>query len=550
MNPNAFGNAGHEMSPGIFSENKATLEDEMSENTENTEVKAAEEKQEAPASSKNSKKKVIIALIALLAVIAAVVIYLSQGISATTMRILRIEGTVTLKDNGADQVIKENLRLKSGNSLETKAASLVSIGLDEAKIVTLNENSLAEFNQKGRKLDLELKSGSLFFDVTKPLTDDETFDIRTSTMVVGIRGTSGYVFAENGQEGVIICDGTVHVIGTNPVTGEVKETDVHAGEKLLVYLYDDKEVDSIEFHVESIIERQLSEFVLERLREDIPRLDKIVEETGWDKPWILGLVTDEEASAEPAEEAPEEEVSEPEDKAAQETASEPEAEEAEEAAEAAEPAEEAGAEQTAEETTEASGDADDGQSGQPGQSGQKAQGQSQNGTVVGNANGTANTASNGSASGNNNAASGNNNAASGNNNAASGNNNAASGSAATSAQLAAAQSAIASTDPATGVITLTDGTTFNPGVYAALYPDVVSAYGSDSLSLLAHYVAYGRKEGRTAYMAADVQATPTPEPVPSWLWLQWDAAQNGDHGPDPYSNDGGSAPEKPRRVRY
>ncbi|MCR5688477.1 MAG: FecR domain-containing protein [Lachnospiraceae bacterium] len=245
------------------------------------------------------KKKILLAVLAFIALVVLVLAFIfSQGITATTMRILRIEGTVLLKDGGKDATVRENLRLKSGNSLETKEASLVSIGLDDAKIVTLNENSLAEFRQKGRKLDLSLESGSLFFDVSRPLTDDEAFDIRTSTMVVGIRGTSGYVFAENGQEGLIISDGVVHVIGTNPTTGEVKEIDVHAGEKITVYLYNDRKVDSIEFRLESIIERQLSEFVLERLREDMVLLDKVVSETQWDKPWILGLVKDEPAAAE------------------------------------------------------------------------------------------------------------------------------------------------------------------------------------------------------------------------------------------------------------
>ena len=243
----------------------------------------------------NRKKKIIICVVAVLVLLTALILFLynRSKISATTMRILRLEGEVTLTDDGKDKSVKENLRLNSGNELSTAVKSLVSIGLDDVKIVTLDQLSRAQFNQDGRKLDLELTAGSLFFEVQKPLEDDETMDIKTSTMIVGIRGTSGWVSVDGEHEQLIVTDGVVHVTGRNPVTGEVKEIDVHAGERITVYLYNDRKVDSIEFILEKITERELPEFVLERLRENRTLLDKVCRETGWDKPWILGETTDE-----------------------------------------------------------------------------------------------------------------------------------------------------------------------------------------------------------------------------------------------------------------
>ena len=240
--------------------------------------------------NKEKKKKIVMIVAAVLLLVAAVIIFLyfRSQIRATTMRILRIEGEVTLEDNGKPKSIKNNLRLNSGNALSTAVKSLVSIGLDEVKIVTLDERSRAIFNQKGRQLDLELTDGSLFFEVQQPLADDETMDIRTSTMVVGIRGTSGWVSVDGEHEQLIVTDGTVHVIGTNPVTGEVKEIDVKAGQRVTVYLYNDRSVDSIMFVLEEVTERDLPEFLLERLRENPELLEKVCRETGWDKPWILG----------------------------------------------------------------------------------------------------------------------------------------------------------------------------------------------------------------------------------------------------------------------
>ncbi len=238
-----------------------------------------------------SRKKVIalIVTIVLVLVAALIIVYFRSQIRATTMRILRIEGEVTLEDDGKPKTVTTNLRLSSGNALSTATQSLVSIGLDDTKIVTLDELSRAIFNQKGKKLDLELTDGSLFFEVQKPLEDDEDMAIRTSTMVVGIRGTSGWVSVEGDHESLIICDGHVHVIGTNPHTGETKEIEVYAGQRVSTYLYNDRSVDSIMFYVEDVTERDLPEFLLERLRENPALLDKVCRETGWDKPWILGI---------------------------------------------------------------------------------------------------------------------------------------------------------------------------------------------------------------------------------------------------------------------
>jgi len=237
------------------------------------------------------KKRILVIVAAVILLVAALIIFLyfRSGIMATTMRILRMEGIVTLEDDGKEKTVRSNMRLNSGNALATDVKSLVSIGLDDTKIVTLDERSRAEFNQSGSKLELELTGGSLFFEVSKPLEDDESFDICTSTMVVGIRGTSGWVSVEGEHESLIISDGHVHVIGTNPTTGESKEIEVHAGQRISTYLYNDRSVDSIEFFLDDVTEHDLPKFMLERLRENPELLEKVVEDTEWDKPWILGL---------------------------------------------------------------------------------------------------------------------------------------------------------------------------------------------------------------------------------------------------------------------
>ncbi len=373
----------------------------------------------AESKKKIGKKGIIIIIIAALLLIAGLIaFFLFRGkIRATTMRLLRLEGTVSMEENGREKAIKENLRLKNGNTLNTEAQSLASIGLDDTKVVTMNEKSRAEFSQKGKYLDLNLTKGSLFFEVDKPLEDNESFEIRTSTMVAGIRGTSGYVCAENGVEELILTEGHVHIVGTNPVTGEVKETDVNAAQRLRVYLYNDRKVDSIMFELETITERELPEFVLRILRDDSGLLDKVIKATGWDRQWILGLGDEEPGDTNDTGEA--DEKSAEEETAEQQEEDKPKAGNTEDT------------EEQDENITEPEADTDNANP-------EKDEFQK---------------------------------------------------------QIDNAKTEIAQTNP-DGTFTLKDGTVFDPSYYAAQYPDIAASYGKTPEALLAHYVAYGRPEGR------------------------------------------------------
>ncbi|MBQ6589876.1 MAG: FecR domain-containing protein [Butyrivibrio sp.] len=238
-----------------------------------------------------SIKKIAVIAAILMASVAGIIIFIySQRLTATTMRLLKMQGIVKLFDKEKEKTIIDNIRLASGNSIKTEAASLAAIALDDSKVVTINDESRAQFEQKGKKLNIKLTDGSLFFEVSKKLAADETFDIRTSSMVVGIRGTSGYVAVdEEGHETLYITDGEVEVIGTNPVTGEQKVIRVKAGQRIRVYLYNDRPKDSIMFTLEDVSEDDLKQAIKDRLIENDPLLAKVCNATGWDKNKILGI---------------------------------------------------------------------------------------------------------------------------------------------------------------------------------------------------------------------------------------------------------------------
>ena len=181
------------------------------------------------------KKSVIIIMV--LALIFSVSVFAAaesvETADASTMRLARAEGCVFLKDEaGTELSFRENMRLYSGNTVQTEADSRAGISLDKTKIVTLDEDSFVGLHQTGKRLRVKLETGAMYFSVSKPLASDEQFDIETSTMVLGIRGTSGYVEALSPTASMIILTSGHAVI--TAVSGE--EQEINPGQCVIVRL--------------------------------------------------------------------------------------------------------------------------------------------------------------------------------------------------------------------------------------------------------------------------------------------------------------------------
>ena len=246
--------------------------------------------------SKRLSKKSIV-LISTLVVFAAAVttvfaLIYQKGYYATSMRLLRVEGTVNIEtaDGGTKPVI-DNIRFQSGDALNTGADGLASVGLDDTKIITLQSDSRAEFTKQGKHLELKLTKGAVFFNVTEKLQPDETFEIKTSTMTAGIRGTSGYVYYDDsGRDALIITDGCVEVSATNPDTGETKTAKVEGGNGITVYLYSDREENTVSFTLEEIGIEDLNDFTVHMIAENEELLNRVCDYTGWDKEALKDVI--------------------------------------------------------------------------------------------------------------------------------------------------------------------------------------------------------------------------------------------------------------------
>ena len=146
----------------------------------------------------------------------------ADSYTSATMRLLRYEGTVEIEDSaGKPRAVMENARLNSGEAMKTAEASSASVGLDEGRIVTMDEKSRVEFEKKDAAVSMNLTEGKIFLDVSEKLSADESMDIKTSTMVVGIRGTIVYVSSEPVTDEKALNMESVGLEGLSPEKGSI-----------------------------------------------------------------------------------------------------------------------------------------------------------------------------------------------------------------------------------------------------------------------------------------------------------------------------------------
>lgn len=193
--------------------------------------------------------------------------------TAATMHLVRTEGAVSVNDtDGASVALIENLGLYSGYGVATQAASYGWIDLDEAKLAKMDEDSEVEIVKSDKLLEIHVQSGGLFFNVTEPLADDETMNIRTSTMLVGIRGTCGWVYVEGDDlmrvyllRGKVEC--SVLGEGDNALASEM----LNAGQTAQMTLSG----DTASIIIEDFSEEDVPAFVMTEIEEDTEIMESL-----------------------------------------------------------------------------------------------------------------------------------------------------------------------------------------------------------------------------------------------------------------------------------
>ncbi|MEG1367130.1 MAG: FecR domain-containing protein, partial [Oscillospiraceae bacterium] len=236
--------------------------------------------------NKRTKGKISLFLsMAVLTSMLSISAYAADSAVAVNMNIDSYQGNVMLKkSDGKKLTVKEKLRLYSGNVLSTELKSYVIINLDDKKAVKLDEKSKVIVKKKNKKQELLVEEGNLFFNIKEKLADDEVLEIRTSTMVTGIRGTSGYVITDDkGNSTLYILDGEVTIQYEDPVTHEKREVTINGGQsaQLNNTTNENGEITSSEMLITPILPNELPPYVALELLEDDALQERIHGDTGW-----------------------------------------------------------------------------------------------------------------------------------------------------------------------------------------------------------------------------------------------------------------------------
>lgn len=207
--------------------------------------------------------------------------------TAATVQITKTEGTVNVTNATGRSVSRlTKLRLHSGYHLNTDEKSYAWVALDGERLAKVDAVSELETRKKGKVLELLVHAGSVYFDISEPLTEDESLNICTSTMVIGVRGTSGWVdVIDQYHSEVHVLEGVVTCTTVDPVTGVIRSVQVHGGESASVSISPGGSGSgggAAGTAVQSFTEGEVNGFILTELAEKPEHCQKIYEKSGLD----------------------------------------------------------------------------------------------------------------------------------------------------------------------------------------------------------------------------------------------------------------------------
>ena len=256
----------------------------------------------------NMKKTLSILMALLLLWSMALPAAAAETAAAATLRLEKAEGTVKVSNaSGKSVTVTDGMRLYSGYTIATEKSSYAYVSLDSTKAVKLDASSKAEVRKSGKKLELNAVSGSLFFNVTAPVDKDESLNIRTSTMVTGVRGTSGWVVViDRFTSRVHLLEGTLTVTSSEPATGQMRQATITSGQTATATLKGLAQAGrQMSLTVTNLQEKQVPGFVAVEVEKDPALQQKIAAKSRLSIPAIIGdawaRLENEQASANAAD---------------------------------------------------------------------------------------------------------------------------------------------------------------------------------------------------------------------------------------------------------
>lgn len=210
---------------------------------------------------------------------------MAEDNTAKAVRLEKTEGEVSvLSAAGKTQDARSGLRLYSGCHVITQAKSYAWLSLDTDRVAKADENTDLEIRRTRRKLEVLAASGNVYFNVNRPLEKDETLNIRTSTIAMGVRGTTGWVEVVDGWVSrVYLLEGSVTATVTDPVSGQSKTLTVGPGQCGEFRVFDPSTPgEKVSAVLLGFSRQDVPGFVLRELVGKTELLQKIYEESGID----------------------------------------------------------------------------------------------------------------------------------------------------------------------------------------------------------------------------------------------------------------------------
>ena len=244
-------------------------------------------------------KQITKRIIALLTIFCLIFAQLPVSVSAaaSTLRLAKItaiDGPVKVFKGGGSKAFTafKGMSMSEGDKLVTGIGGSVTFDLEDDKVITVSQNTQLMLSElvkdvKGNTdTSMNLMGGKVLCNIKKKLTQDSSFEIKTPTAVMGVRGTMFFVGQEEGRTDVAVLEGTVTATtyippqendggagGTQQPQQQI-ETLINANEQVTLEPEVLAQQPSPEVRVEQVTTESLDLMVLESIVEDPSRVDQ------------------------------------------------------------------------------------------------------------------------------------------------------------------------------------------------------------------------------------------------------------------------------------
>ncbi|MBQ9139304.1 MAG: FecR domain-containing protein, partial [Ruminococcus sp.] len=165
----------------------------------------------------------MLSLLTALLVVTAVTtgVVFSKTAAYRVIKVFELEGTgYVSNEKNTNLKAYKGMKLENEDKVSVGEASLMRLSLDNDKFVQLDENTVIRLYASGtifkNKTSIELLEGGILNEITEPLSEESSYEVKTANTTMSVRGTSFYVSVETAADGSFITtvqtfDGEVEV---------------------------------------------------------------------------------------------------------------------------------------------------------------------------------------------------------------------------------------------------------------------------------------------------------------------------------------------------